>query len=182
MVNGNCAVVGCSNSCYNLKKWEKQDCKEHSGEKKDCTCKPPFSLHWFPSSLKNTEKRKGWIRLMNRTSKRGANWTPGQSDMVCSKHFVDRKPTSKNPMPTLNLGYEKPMKVPQRKLLRESPPDYYCLSEICGDCSNKNKVLNSMASEISKLNKEKEQLQIEIQSCSFCYLRKSKSTHGKTYT
>ena len=109
--------------------------------------------------------------------------------MVCSKHFVDGKPTSENPMPTLNLGYEKPTKVPRRKLLRESPPlprrmttdesqggegelypypscdhDYHCLSEICGACSDKNKVLNSMASEISKLNKEKEQLQIEIQS------------------
>ena len=86
------------------------------------------------------------------------------SDMVCSKHFVDGKPTSENPMPSLNLGYEKPTKVPRRKLLRESPPlprrmttdesqggegelypypscdhDYYCLSEICGACSDKNK-------------------------------------------
>eukprot|EP00112_Aurelia_sp_Birch-Aquarium-sp1_P013366 Seg2834.5 transcript_id=Seg2834.5/GoldUCD/mRNA.D3Y31 product="hypothetical protein" pseudo=true protein_id=Seg2834.5/GoldUCD/D3Y31 len=111
MVNGNCAVVGCSSSRYNIKKWEKQDCEEHSGQKKkDCTCTPPFSLHWFPSILKDSEKRKGWIRLINRATKRGADWTPGQSDMVCSKHFVDGKPTPENPMPTLNLGYEKPTK------------------------------------------------------------------------
>ena len=191
MVNGNCSIVGCTNSRYKLKKWEKQACEEHHGQtKKDCPCKAPFTLHWFPSVQKNLERRTEWIRLVNRTTKRGANWTPGQSDMICSNHFVDGKPTKENPAPTINLGYQKPAKIPRRKLIRESPcPEpstsfqsvqgidssdsaavnndhAYCQDETsapCYSCQDKNKVLTSMANEISKLNKEKEQLASNIE-------------------
>ena len=45
---------------------------------------------------------------MNRQTANKTRWTPGESDLVCSKHFVDRLPTLENPDPTLGLGYEKP--------------------------------------------------------------------------
>ena len=43
---------------------------------------------------------------------------PGKSDVVCSEHFVDKRPTLENPNPVLNLGYEKPAKKPRRELHR----------------------------------------------------------------
>lgn len=35
---------------------------------------------------------------------------------ICSKHFVDLKPTEENPNPTLHLGYEKVPFFKKRKL------------------------------------------------------------------
>ena len=53
---------------------------------------------------------------MNMTMQKNTRWTAGQSDMVCSLHFVDGRLTFKNPYPTENLGYDKPTKKPRRKL------------------------------------------------------------------
>ena len=55
---------------------------------------------------------------MKRTTCRNTSWKPGQSDMVCSKHFVDEIPTNENPFPTLNVGYEKPPVFNRRELIR----------------------------------------------------------------
>ena len=55
---------------------------------------------------------------MNRVTSKNKPWTPGESDMVCSIHFVDGCPTPVNPVPTLHLGYEAVSKKPRRVLIR----------------------------------------------------------------
>ena len=175
MVNGNCAVVGCTSSKYQLRLWGEKICEQHPGAlKKECQCSPPFRLFSFPSIKRNMSKRKEWIRLINRTTKKKTCWNPGQSDMVCSFHFVDGEPSFKNPNPTLNLGYEKPPKRPRRKIARQDLDlpmartecdaavlcDHVYASEKqpCAACIDKNQVIFSMANEIMRLNKEKENL------------------------
>ena len=121
MVNGNCAVVGCRNSNYRLKQWKKLDCSEHKGLcHGKCPCPRPFTLHRFPSKLLNSERRDVWIRKIRRVSAKNAAWTPGESDMVCSEHFVDGHPTVKNPDPTVTLGYTTGVKKVRRVLVRQT--------------------------------------------------------------
>ncbi len=111
MVNGNCAVFNCTNSQYRIRQWKKEACQKHDGlPHKECPCPQPFTLHTFPSVLLNSDKRREWIRLMNRTTVKNSAWCPGKSDVVCSDHFIDKRPTLANPNPVLNLGYEKPVK------------------------------------------------------------------------
>ena len=147
--------------------------------KKDCPCSPPFRLYSFPSIKRNSDRRNEWIRLINRTTQKNTRWTPGQSDMICSLHFVDGEPTYINPNPTINLGYEKPAKKPRRKLSRQELPEpssqaktenvsvtcdhQYCSErEHCQACIDKNAVIFSMANEIAKLNNKKEKLKEHI--------------------
>jgi len=59
---------------------------------------------------------------MKRTNKRSTSWTPGESDMVCSKQFVDGMPTVENPSPSSNLGYELPVKKARRTLAYNKLP------------------------------------------------------------
>ena len=85
---------------------------------------PVFNLSGYTNFqvfLKNLDTRKEWTRLMKRTTKRKSAWTPGESDMVCSKHFIDGMPTSKNPHPALKLGYELPAKKARRTLVFSKP-------------------------------------------------------------
>ena len=42
---------------------------------------------------------------VNRKDSTGKNWVPRPHSRVCSKHFVDGSPTTTNPYPTLELGY-----------------------------------------------------------------------------
>ena len=100
----NCAVIGCSNSTQKLKKW-KEDHAELCAEM-ICCCDPPFRLFMFPSIKRNSEKRKQWVKLMERQRADKKTWKPRGSDRVCSKHFVDEEPSIKNPDPTLDLGYQ----------------------------------------------------------------------------
>ena len=107
MVNGNCAVVSCTIGNYRLKKWRRAKCSIHEGQlQNDCPCPQPFSLHRFPSAM------------MRRTTSKNTAWMPGSSDLVCSRHFVDGAPTLNNPDPSLELGYEKPVKKVRRALIR----------------------------------------------------------------
>ena len=205
MVNGNCAVVGCTNSRYQLRRWRENICEQHSGTlKKDCPCSPPFRLFSFPSITRNLSKRKEWIRLTNRTTKNRTSWNPGHG-VVCSFHFVDGEPSFDNPNPTLNLGYEKPSKRPRRKLARQDLElsrartttdtavlcDHIYSSEKqpCAACIDKNHVIFSMANEITKLNQEKENLKGDIdelckevhdlklkKSTQTCFLEREKSS------
>ena len=55
---------------------------------------------------------------MRRTTKQKSAWTPGDSDMVCSEHFVDGMPTDDDPYPSLRLGYEPPPEKARRVVLR----------------------------------------------------------------
>jgi hypothetical protein len=63
---------------------------------------------WFPSpsKLKDNAGRKRWTNAINRNIKKGKVWVAKNSSRVCSKHFVDGKPTDENPDPTENLGYD----------------------------------------------------------------------------
>lgn len=38
--------------------------------------------------------------------KKGALWSPSKDSRVCSEHFADGRPTTQNPFPTKNLGYD----------------------------------------------------------------------------
>ena len=93
-------VIGCSNSTYKLNKWKAESCEKHGVKKKKCDCAAPFKLFCFPSTLRNSKER--------------SKWEPGNSDRVCSIHFVDDQPSAKNPYPTLNMGYEKKQTNPRR--------------------------------------------------------------------
>ena len=196
MVNGNCAVVGCTNSRYKIKVWEKKDCDKHSGQvHKDCPCLPPFHLHIFPSKLLNSEKRNEWIRLVKRTRKGNKEWTPGQSDMVCSKHFVNGRPTLENPNPSLELGYEKPAKKARRVLVRNDSfaaksvvedsvpdksdslqtvsfgtPEEHGSAEVskeqCQSCSSNKSVIGSLVKIVGALSKEKTDLKVTVNELS----------------
>ena len=119
MVNGNCAAVGCKNSNYRLKAWKETLCEIHAGcQHKSCSCEQPFRLFKFPSKLRNNERRRIWITKLKRETTKKKPWEPGQSDMVCSDHFVDGLPTFENPDPTVHLGYEPPVKKVRRQLVR----------------------------------------------------------------
>jgi hypothetical protein len=104
-----CVVFGCSNSDYTLERWRQLECDIHTGSKKGrdtCNCPPPFTLYPFPTERKASGLRLQWIKLINRQDTSGKNWVPNYDSRVCSKHFVDGKPTAENPNPTLALGYD----------------------------------------------------------------------------
>ena len=98
-------VVPCTNSDYKLKPLKNEICPTHQCERRYCYCGIPFRLWWFPSKLRNSEKRQRWVWVMKRMNEDKSKWEPADSDRVCSEHFVDREPTAANPDPTLNLGY-----------------------------------------------------------------------------
>ena len=54
-------------------------------------------FHRFPP---NEEKRKTWTSLI---SKGRSGFTPSDGSRICSNHFKDGQPTTKNPNPTLLL-------------------------------------------------------------------------------
>ena len=103
----NCAVIGCSNSSYQVNKWKGKICNFHDGVKRGmCGCDPPYKQYCFPSELRNSQRRQAWMKLLRREGKNKTNWKPCGSDRVCSNHFVDSIPTPANPDPTINMGYE----------------------------------------------------------------------------
>ena len=115
----NCCVVGCTNSGYKIQKWLKGHCDIHSAvrESESCVCQAPFTLYPFPSKRTASETRERWIGLIKRENPKNRNkrWEPTASSRVCSIHFVDQKPTTQHPDPTLNLGKTIP-EVKKRKL------------------------------------------------------------------
>lgn len=102
----NCAVVDCFNSTKKLDKWMKKTCSTHGIIQNNCGCNHLFTLWMFPSIKMNGDKRKIWIQKLKRQTTKKTPWTPCGSDRVCSEHFVDGIPTSKNPYPSLKLGYD----------------------------------------------------------------------------
>ena len=82
-----CAVVGCSSSTYQLQKWRKGFCTSHNCHRtsQDCTCPDLFQLYPFPTLKGDPEKRKEWVKSINRKNpKTGKNWQPSEDDRVCS--------------------------------------------------------------------------------------------------
>nr|XP_039259631.1 LOW QUALITY PROTEIN: uncharacterized protein LOC120336095 [Styela clava] len=107
-----CCVIKCTNHAYKLQKWKSSHCpiRNVSKGEEGCICTPPFELHPFPTELKDPEGRQNWIdHNINReepgSSKCVLNWQPTKYSRVCSIHFVDGRPTSSNPYPTLCMGY-----------------------------------------------------------------------------
>lgn len=110
-----CAALGCSNGSYKLEKWKAEQCAVHNCKHNEeaCICLPPFKLFPFPTLKKNPEMREKWKKMINRvkssTSKCKSTselFEPGRDSRVCSFHFIDGHPSVKNPIPTLNLGYD----------------------------------------------------------------------------
>eukprot|EP00794_Sanderia_malayensis_P012588 gene12588-biopygen10025 len=140
----------------------------------ECPCQQPFTLHTFPSVLLNSDKRQEWIRLMNRKTPKKTAWCPGKSDVVCSDHFVDKRPTLENPNPVLNLGYEKPAKRPRRQLhrhplppvkrkdrepdVKEPSPENIPEKEPCHECLRKDTEIESLTKKVDSLSIERDSL------------------------
>ena len=63
-----CAVVGCSSSTYQLQKWRKGFCTSHNCHRasQDCACPDLFQLYPFPTLKGDPEKRKEWVKSINR--------------------------------------------------------------------------------------------------------------------
>ena len=118
MPSVNCAVVGCSNSQYHIRKWKKELCSEHHITHDQCSCERPFKLYCFPSVLRNNDQRKLWITALKRENEDKSMWAPKYTDRVCSKHFVDGYPTPAHPLPTLYCGYNSAITKSRRKLKR----------------------------------------------------------------
>ena len=119
---------------------------------------------------------------MNRVIKQSKPWTPGESDMVCSKHIVDGFPIHGNAVPTLYLGYETAVKRPRRVLiceLKKSPvlgnSEEGMITEkdvsdreapTCTNCYNRNSNLLSLQEDVESLKSENKRLRQKVDALS----------------
>ena len=89
-----------------------------------------FRLFPFPTEKKNPVARDVWKKLINRTVGSTVKlWDPSKDSRICSLHFVDGKPTTENPYPSLSLGYESNHRIKlfsptSTKMKREIPKKY----------------------------------------------------------
>ena len=137
----------------------------------------------LPSTKLKADRRKKFIRLMNRTVTRKPTWTRAESYLACSKNLVDGKPTLENPDSILNLGYCKPTKQVRRQLICiESMPNKNTLAEAttheeseepmevpadckdeegegCKDCDEKGVLIDSLVEEVETLKIQKYRLE-----------------------
>ena len=60
----------------------------------------------FPGAVRKADLRKQWIKNVNRINPDNTLWEPKKLDVVCYKHFVEGKPTSKYPVPQLAMGHQ----------------------------------------------------------------------------
>ena len=103
-----CVVLNCSNGGYKLKKWRSKLCDIHEGKKEECPCVPPFKLFSFPTEKKDPERRKIWIKNVNRLQHDSKTNLLDPSKDVCvySKHFINGRPTLQYPLrDKLGLSY-----------------------------------------------------------------------------
>jgi len=107
MPNVYCCVATCNSSTYQLSRWRQKICPvHHCNQGSDqCVCPLPFQLFPFPSQ---EDARTVWTKFVNRKAHGHAwkAWQPNKCSRICSKHFVDGRPSEENPNPTLNAGYE----------------------------------------------------------------------------
>ena len=82
-----CAVNGCSNNRRKLNEWKQTFCELHQQKHEDCSCMIPYRLHTMPS---NESMRLQWANTLNRKSL-------SKQVFACSEHFLDGKPTERNP-------------------------------------------------------------------------------------
>ena len=107
-----CAVNGCTNNRRKLSIWKESICDIHNIVHDECDCLIPFKFHVMPSK---TPAKLEWIKALNRQS------LPKQV-FVCSEHFIDGRPTDRNPYPKLKMGYECKKTPGRRKLVRKNVP------------------------------------------------------------
>ena len=104
----NCAVNGCSWNQRKLNNLLNVPCFDHTTLlRKDCSCAPPYKLHRMPD---DPDLKRQWLAALKRKF-------PPQNVFVCSYHFVDKQPTTENPVPELHVGYTKVVKK-RRVLVR----------------------------------------------------------------
>ncbi|XP_077498801.1 uncharacterized protein LOC144109904 [Amblyomma americanum] len=110
-----CVVVGCGNNQRKRKNIADSTCAKHAVSRSQCGC-DMFMLHRFPV---DPELNRQWTSLVNRK-----DFAPTTNSRVCSLHFVDGKRTEQNPLPMLNLGYERKVIHGRRRLMRDDrgPP------------------------------------------------------------
>ena len=100
----NCAVINCNTGEHRglWKSWYSKRCLLHNvyNGTKLCNCQPPIALFTFPSKQKYPEDNLRWQRLVSRKG-----WVPNIDSRICSRHFVDKKPSKEHPYPTENLGH-----------------------------------------------------------------------------
>ena len=97
-----CEVGGCGNTSKEILEYKRLYCKKHHCLNHICFCSPPFTLFPFPSELEDSEKRQKWIDLV--CGGNGANINA--HSVICSKHFVDGKPSIKHPDPYLKSNHK----------------------------------------------------------------------------
>ena len=74
--------------------------------------------------IRNPEGRRNWIRVVNRSGCCSQkHWQPNKHHRVCSKHFVETRPTKENPDPELHMGYEFKATTPRREIHRTCQPN-----------------------------------------------------------
>ena len=71
----------------------------------------------FPKMKKALEERLQWRKLINRLEDQhcGKLWEPRKQSRVCSKHFLNGKPTEAYSYPTENLGYTSTFKQKKKR-------------------------------------------------------------------
>ena len=104
--------------------------------------------HHFTS---DPEKRKIWIKLVGKGRK---DFLPGNWNYACSNHFLDAKPTSANPNPTLFLTVSDQLQSSpkKRKIVERSPyvrtpvqkeSNTKTNTKLDGSCNNHNNLFSS---------------------------------------
>ena len=117
VVNGNCGVVGCTSSRYEIKVWEMKECNEHKyGIHKDCPRAPLFDLHAFPSLKLISDKRKELGKEIENGLQAKVTWSV-QNILL----NLDKRPILENPSPSLGLRCDRPVKSPEENLLTPIP-------------------------------------------------------------
>ena len=94
-----------------LNEWKQTFCELHKQKHEDCSCMIPYKLHTMPSK---ESIRLQWAKALNRKSL-------SKQVFVCSEKKLDGKPTERNQIPQLKLGYEKKATPGRRKLMRHEP-------------------------------------------------------------
>ena len=71
----------------------------------------------FSTMKKAPEERLQWRKLINTEEDPhcGKLWEPRKQSRVCSKHFLNGKPTEAYPYPTENLGYTSTFKQQKKR-------------------------------------------------------------------
>ena len=101
-----CAVIGCTYSTKKLNELQKLVCYDHRPQlRKDCSCDPPYTFY----SPKTPDDRREWLAKLLLKN-------PPKRLVVCSFHFIDKKPTKENPNPLLNLGHGIEFRIKQRTI------------------------------------------------------------------